>query len=417
MEYTYSVSEFLEFTNLYLEGINEVVVCGEISSIKLSQNKWFFITVKDEQCSMEVFAISAQNPICKQLTEGMLINIYGRPRLYQKTGRFSLFARLIVPAGEGLLKVTFEKLKAKLENEGLFDQQRKRELVPFPQKIGLITAKDSQAYKDFVKVLQERLGGIKIYYYPASVQGKDSIASIQQAFHYFNASGLELDAIALIRGGGSLEDLYSFNTEEVVKAIFSSKYPVICGVGHEGDITLADLVADVRASTPSNAAELICFGSDHAMAEVKHFEYKIATCMHTKTDKYVSQLASFSHATQRFAYVRIGIYKNLLAQFDKACENIQTNAKLKMLKADQSIEKALYSVSSKLKLAQAKTTANTKLLEALDYKRLLTKGYAIVYTADGKILHNAKDVNVGQSIKTQLANGVLISNIERSDYD
>jgi exodeoxyribonuclease VII large subunit len=313
--------------------------------------------------------------------------------------------------------VTFEKLKTKLENEGLFEQQRKRELVPFPQKIGLITAKDSQAYKDFVKVLQERLGGIKIYYYPASVQGKDSISSIQRAFQYFNASGIELDVIALIRGGGSLEDLYSFNTEEVVKAIFSSKYPVICGVGHEGDVTLADLVADVRASTPSNAAELICYGSDHAMAEVKHFEYKIDTCVHAKIRKYVNQITRFSHTTQRFAYLRTGRFKNLLTQFDKACESIQTIAKVKMLKSDQNIDKSFYSITSKLKLAYAAVAANSKLLEALDYNRLLIKGYAIVYTSEGKILRNARDVSVGQSIKTQLSYGVLISNIERSDYD
>ncbi len=417
MEYTYSVSEFLEFVNLYLEGISEVVVTGEISSIKLSQNKWFFITLKDENCSMEVFAISAQNPICKQLTEGMLVNIYGKPRLYQKSGRFSLFARLIVPAGEGLLKVTFEKLKAKLENEGLFDLNRKRDLVAFPQKIGLITAKDSQAYKDFVKVLQERLGGIKLYYYPVSVQGKDAISSIQQAFSYFNACDLDLDAIALVRGGGSLEDLYSFNTEEIVKAIFSSKYPVICGVGHEGDVTLADLVADVRASTPSNAAELICLGSEQAMDRVKHLEYKLAMCMHQKLSIYSTQLTRFSHASHTYAYERIGRYKNLLTKFDKLTDTIQNLAELKILTTNQSIAKAIYNINAKVKLANAHVSASIKLLEALDCKRLLTKGYAIVYTADDKIVQNVKDVKIGQSIKTQLAKGVLISNIESCNHD
>lgn len=417
MDYTYSVSEFIEFINLYLDGVDEVVVTGEISSIKLSQNKWFFITIKDESRSMEVFAVSQQNPICKQLSEGMLINIYGKPRLYQKTGRFSLFARLIVPAGEGHLKLTFEKLKSKLENEGLFDIKRKRELIAFPQKIGLITAKDSQAYKDFVKVLQERLGGIKLYFYPVSVQGKESISSIQEAFNYFNAADIKLDAIALVRGGGSLEDLYSFNTEEVVKAIFSSKYPVICGVGHEGDITLADLVADVRASTPSNAAELICYGSEHAMSEVKHLEYKIITCINTKLGMFKTQLSKFAYVTHTHTADRFDRYSTLLTKFDKTTDSIQNKTRLKALKTDQAVEKAYNIVMTRLKLTHANTTSSIKMLEALDYKRLLSKGYSIAYTDSGTIVKSTSTVVTGQNIKIKVIDGVLNSHIESVNND
>ena len=232
MEIVYSVSEFLDFINAYLEGVPEVVVQGEISSIKLSQGRWYFITIKDEQSSVDIFAVGSQIPLCRQLEEGMLVNVYGYPKLYKKSGRFSLNATNITPAGEGGLKLAFEKLKLKLEAEGLFDPSRKREITKFPQKIGLITARDSQAYKDFVKVLDARIKGVKIYFYPASVQGRDALKEISAGIAHFNALMPDLDVLVLARGGGSLEDLYTFNTEELARAIYSSKIPIFTCDGH-----------------------------------------------------------------------------------------------------------------------------------------------------------------------------------------
>ena len=165
MEKIFKVSEFNEFINVYLNQVGEITVEGEISQINISQGKWLFMTIKDESSSVEVFGILNTLPNYNLLEEGMLVHIYGVPRLYQKTGRFSISATQIMLAGEGSLKTAFEKLKSRLEKEGLFEKTRKRPLPMFPQKIGLITAKNSQAYYDFIKVLKARMGGIKIYFY------------------------------------------------------------------------------------------------------------------------------------------------------------------------------------------------------------------------------------------------------------
>ncbi|MBI3685145.1 exodeoxyribonuclease VII large subunit, partial [Candidatus Azambacteria bacterium] len=252
----FSVAEYVAYLNEALSE-RDAVVEGEISEYKINQSKWIFFKVKDEEATLECF--STVFKLRLPLEDGMRVRVYGRPGIYAKSGKFSMTVEWAEPAGEGALKRSFELLKAELEKEGLFAAARKRPLPRFPKKIALVASKESAAYGDFTKILKQRFGGLEVFLYHVQVQGGEAIADIQKAFSYFNAHHKELgiEAVALVRGGGSLEDLAAFNSREVAYAVFGSAVPVIAGIGHEQDETIADFVADVRASTPSQAAELL----------------------------------------------------------------------------------------------------------------------------------------------------------------
>ncbi len=387
MEKIFKVSEFNEFINIYLNKVGEVVVEGEISQINISQGKWLFLTIKDKDSSVEVFSVLNTISNYDLLEEGMLVHIYGIPRLYQKTGRFSISAYQILPAGEGSLKIAFEKLKLKLEEEGLFSEARKRPLPLFPQQIGLITAKNSQAYHDFIKVLTARMGGIKIYFYPVSVQGKGSVTGIVKAFEYFNSSKLNLDLIAVVRGGGSLEDLQSFNTQEVARAIYASKFPVVCGVGHEKDISISDMVCDLRASTPSNAAELIVEQKEYALTKVAgnfDYLYNYLNSLVLEKRNFVLRCVSTLELTLSLKIRGIATLTHLFrSQF--------------------------YNFEVLVKNRFSQTEQLTRFLKSLDYKNVLKRGFSITYNEFGKVVKFAKDAPPKTEVTTTLFDGKIVS--------
>lgn len=410
-EKVFQVSEFNEFINIYLSQVEEVIVEGEISQIKVSQKKWIFLTIKDKGSSVEVFGTVFQISGFDLLEPGMLVHVYGTPRLYKKTGRFSIFASRIVPAGEGALRLAFEKLKIKLEKEGLFAVERKRELPAFPERIGLITAKGSNAYGDFIKVLKARMGGIKIYFYPVTVQGRDSVTTIISALRYFNDHKSELDLLVLVRGGGSLEDLQSFNDEMVARAIFSSKIPVVCGVGHEDDVTIADLVCDLRASTPSNAAELIVRNRTDVINDINNKIYLIG-----------SSLRQIIEGRKRRIFDNVNILqhslRNRILFFNRAIDKFRMGFsgyihKLSSLAEKINISKQSLEKSARFWIEAKKTSlvALTRLLESLDFKRVLKRGYSITFGKNGKILKSAVGIEKGDIIRTMLEKGRLDSKV------
>ncbi len=410
-EQIFQVSEFNEYISTYLSQISQVVIEGEISSITISQNKWIYITIKDKTASVEVFATSYQIYNYDQLQQGMLVHIYGTPKLYQKTGRFSVTANRIVPAGEGALRIAFERLKLKLEREGLFT--RKRPLPAFPEHIGLITAKDSRAYSDFVKVLKERMGGIKISFFPVTVQGKDAISSITQAFTYFNTQQ-NIDLIVLTRGGGSLEDLQSFNDEQVARAIFSSKVPVVCGVGHEADISIADFVSDVRASTPSNAAELIVRSRSELLRDItfktKTIESSLKKLLDQKKQLLRTSVTILQNAIQNeIQNVRsvVNRFTTEFSLFTRECTSFHQKI--------MSIERQLIKVQEYwMKQKKIELTSLTRLLESLDFNKVLARGFSITTDANGKILKSSQTLTQGQPITTTLFHGKIQSEIAKT---
>ncbi len=247
-------TEFIKLTNDALRcELDETEIKGEVASFKINQNKWVFFDLKDEESSINCFMPVWELKI--PLEDGMKVLLRGLPRI-TKWGKFSVTVKKIAPVGEGSLKKAYELLKKKLEKEGLFLSLNKRALPENLTRIGVISSTQAAGYADFVKILNARWGGIEIQVAHTQVQGLDAPDQILRALNYFNERG-EVEVIAILRGGGSADDLACFNNEQLTRAVAGSRIPVITGIGHEVDETLCDLAADKRASTPSNAAEIL----------------------------------------------------------------------------------------------------------------------------------------------------------------
>jgi len=249
------VTEFIALTNQTLEYAYPLIeVEGEVASFKLNQGKYIFFDLKDEGASVGCFMMAWQLRL--PVEDGMKVVVSASPKL-TNWGKFSLTVRAIRPSGEGSLKKSFELLKAKLTGEGLFAAERKRILPEIPTHIGVVSSIEVAGYKDFIKILDDRFGGLRIDVAHAQVQGAGAADQIIEALRYFNSREDLPEVIVIVRGGGSADDLSVFNDELLVREIAASRVPTLVGVGHEVDVTLADLAADVRAATPSNAAQLL----------------------------------------------------------------------------------------------------------------------------------------------------------------
>jgi exodeoxyribonuclease VII large subunit len=350
----------------------------------------------------------------RALEEGMRVQVHGSPRLYQKTARFSLWADAIIPSGEGALNVAFVKLKAQLEKEGLFDIARKRTIPTFPERIGLITAKGSQAYNDFTKILRERMGGLKIFFYPIRVQGIESARSISNAFEYFNEHDHDLDVVVLTRGGGSLEDLQSFNDENVARAIFSSRIPVVSGVGHEGDITLADLVADLRASTPTNAAELITREKQFVQSDVNYMLQALVNTMDSEVQTRKSKMLHMLHILSGIMHRHNKLFTNAMHDFYHGIRHVAHQVDLRKRTIYEKSLALVAAIVSEQNKTSEKLSSHYRLLNSLDYKNVLKRGFSITKTKSGSILKSIDSVDSGDMISTQLAHGTIESTVTKS---
>ncbi len=250
-----TVSDFIAITNQTLEYAYPVVeIEGEVASFKVNQGKFVFFDIKDSGGSVGCFMMlfSLRVPI----EDGMKVVVTATPKLTQ-WGKFSLTVKAIRPSGEGSLKKSFELLLAKLDKEGLFAPERKRPLPAMPKRVAVISSPQAAGYADFIRIVGDRWGGLKLDVAAVTVQGADAPDQIIRALNYFNEQEELPEVIVIIRGGGSADDLSAFNDEQLVRAIAASRVPTLTGIGHEVDESLADMAADVRAATPSNAAQLL----------------------------------------------------------------------------------------------------------------------------------------------------------------
>lgn len=253
-EIKFSPTDFIAVVNQTLEyAYSSILIEGEVASFKVNQGKWVFFDIKDAESSIPCFMTLFQ--LRMPLEDGMKVVVRGVPKI-TKWGRFSFTVQAVRPVGEGSLKKAYEILKKKLADEGLFAAERKRQIPKDLTKIGVISSTAAAGYADFIKIINARWGGLKIQVAHTQVQGLDAPDQIIRALKYFNERN-NVQMIAILRGGGSADDLAAFNDEELVRAVAASKILVITGIGHEVDESLCDLAADVRASTPSNAAEML----------------------------------------------------------------------------------------------------------------------------------------------------------------
>jgi len=250
-----SVSEFVALFNQTLEfAYPNVTIIGELANFRISKNKWLYFDLKDDEAIVRFFGSVYVMP--GPLEDGMLIKVRGAPHLHPQYG-FSITVQSITPYGEGAIKKAASLLEAKLRAEGLFAPDRKRFLPYPPERIGLITSIESAAYTDFVKVISDRWGGLEIELIDVQVQGEQAPEQIVQAITAFNGLAEPPDVLVVTRGGGSTEDLQVYSAESVTRAVANSRIPTLVAIGHERDVSLSELAADQRASTPSNAAELL----------------------------------------------------------------------------------------------------------------------------------------------------------------
>ena len=263
-----SVSDFIAVTNQTLEyAYPSVEVEGEVASFKVNQGKFIFFDLKDAGGSVGCFMTVWQLRV--PIEDGMKVIVTATPKLTQ-WGKFSLTVKAVRPSGEGALKKSFEILKAKLDTEGLFAPERKRVLPTIPTYVAVISSTQAAGYADFIKIINERWGGLRIDVAHVVVQGADAPDQIIRALQYINTREELPEVIVIIRGGGSADDLSAFNDEQLVRAISASRVPTLVGVGHEVDVSLADLVADVRASTPSNAAQILVPDRQESIRAVRY---------------------------------------------------------------------------------------------------------------------------------------------------
>lgn len=273
----FSVSDFVASLNQTLEYAYPIVeVEGEVASFKVNQGKWVFFDLKDEGTSVGCF-MSLYN-LRVPIEDGMKVIVRATPKI-TPWGKFSLTIQSIRPSGEGSLRKSFELLKAKLDKEGLFAIDRKRSLPEIPAHIAVISSTQAAGYADFIKIINERWGGMKVDVAHTQVQGAGAADQIIRAIKYFNEQEILPEVLVIIRGGGSADDLSVFNDELLVREIAGSRIPTLVGVGHEVDETLADLAADVRAATPSNAAQIVVPDRRELVASLRHLVGRILSRM------------------------------------------------------------------------------------------------------------------------------------------
>ena len=414
---TFSVTQFVDFLNtafataVFPEG---VTIEGEVADYRVSQDRWIWFALKDEAAVISCFATTWQ--LRTPLEDGMRVRVIGIPKIYPKSGKFSVTVERVELVGEGALRRAFELLKKKLETEGLFSAARKRTIPRFPERIGLIASRESAAYTDFLRILKNRWGGVTVHLANVSVQGRDAARDIVGAFSYFNAHPELAEVLVLTRGGGSLEDLQAFNDEDVARAVFGSRAPVVVGVGHERDESLADFVADVRASTPSNAAEMIVPDRREIAAFVDGGVQRIDAAMRTalagKEDAVVSMAlrieARARHAVTAFDH-RIKDFRQHLAVFAERVVAEKTACSVLGARLVSNTLSWTNALSRRL-------DADSRLLTTLDPRRPLEKGYALVMKA-GKIVKDATKVDVGENVAIRLFRGELVAEVQEITVD
>ncbi len=329
----FSVSDFLAALNQTLEYAYPFVeVEGEVASFKVNQNKFVFFDLKDAGGTVGCFMTVWQLRI--PIEDGMKVVVRATPKL-TPWGKFSLTVQSIRPSGEGSLKKSFELLKAKLEKEGLFSDDRKRPLPELPVHIGVISSTQAAGYVDFITILNERWGGMKVDVAHVQVQGEAAADQMIRAIKYFNEQEQLPEVLVIIRGGGSADDLSSFNDELLVREIAASRIPTLVGVGHEVDETLADMAADVRAATPSNAAQIVVPDKRELVRSLRHLVARIL--------------------------VRLDLF------VDDMHREIKTT-----------LTHGLTILASRVELQQSQLVNQQQVLAAYDPQAVLERGYAIV---------------------------------------
>ncbi len=435
----WKVSELTEQISGLLEGaFADVWIEGEVSNYKAAQSGHLYFTLKDARAQIRCVCFRDQLRGVKFRPEdGLHIRVRGALGVYEVRGEYQIYVSHIEPMGLGALQLAFEQLKKKLQEEGLFDEARKKALPVMPRCIGIVTSPTGAAIRDILRVLKRRFAGAHVQVYPVKVQGEGAAKEIAAALAYFSRTKFA-EVVILARGGGSLEDLWAFNEEIVARAIAACEIAVISGVGHEVDFTIADFVADLRAPTPSAAAEIV-------VRSRQEFDHQIATHQRHLAQQMRYLLSQRKHRVRDLQMHRGFRQMEMLVrrrhqQLDELSSALGITLRLKLGSARQRLARAGGQIGSfdlrgraatlRRRVEQRSEALRTLLDRALVVKRhryekaklqldersplaLLDRGYAIAYDASGKVLRSADQVAIGEDIGVRLARGSLDATVRR----
>lgn len=407
-----SVSECHTLLNIHLGLLGQVVVEGEISEKSISGGKWLFVTLKDNLASLQLFGVVFQLSGVSQLDVGMQVEVVGHFRTHPRSGKLSLMISQIVPKGEGAAIQAYKRLESLLSSQGLFDQRHKRPLPKYVERVGLLTATNSQAYLDFVKVAAQRYQAVQIEHIPIKVQGSDAAASIIAALES-NSHRTDLDVLVLTRGGGSIEDLMAFNDEQVVRSIFASNIPIVCAIGHEGNITLAELVSDLRASTPSNAAELVVFEQKQALEIISHLEHRAWNSLYFQVSSKQRRLNQLNQVMLTVLYSQVSSYETVSKRLELIEKTLTTELASMEHKARALETRLLTHLIRKLERLEAQLNLLKSNLSRADMHTILKRGFSLTTTMAGEVITDVNQLRIGERLIHQLNRGRIESQITK----
>ncbi len=390
-----SVSDLTRFIRILLESeptLSEIWVVGEISNFTRAASGHVYFTLKDSGASLKcVIWRNAARTLRVHLQDGMAIEAFGSIGVYEQGGNYQFYITAVRPAGEGWLYQQFLRLKAQLEAEGLFAEERKRPIPPFPKRIGVVTSPTGAALQDILNTLQRRYPLVEVILAPSAVQGEEAPLELVRALEALNRIP-DLDVILLARGGGSIEDLWAFNDEHVVRAVAASRVPVITGVGHETDYTLVDFASDLRAPTPTGAATLAT--PDRA--------------------ELLLQLERTLQRLNRLTLQRLNQESARLTQLDMRLRRVSPMRRIEdqHQRLDTLLLRLQNAATRLVTQRRAHLQAVTAHLDALNPLAVLERGYALIERPQGGILTRAAQAHPGDAVHIRLADGTLAAKVE-----
>ncbi|ENH97429.1 exodeoxyribonuclease VII large subunit [Gracilibacillus halophilus YIM-C55.5] len=420
--------------------LTHVWLKGEISNFKHHSRGHMYMTIKDDQANIRAVMFASHNRQLRFMPEdGMNVLLHGHVSVFEAQGQYQLYVKEMIPDGLGDLHLAYEQLKEKLTKEGLFLSERKQSLPEFPSRIGVLTSPTGAAIRDILTTLSRRFPLAKVLIIPVAVQGNNAAQTIVDGLQYANELK-DVDLLIVGRGGGSMEELWSFNEEIVARAIAASNKPVISAVGHETDLTISDLVADARAPTPTAAAEIAVPSQSDLMERIKQFDQRLHYHQHQLVqrkkeaikrlkqsqvfrfprrfveekeqvlDRYIDQL---NQGIQRNYRDKKLAYHFLLKRFEQQNPRRQMHQKQQLLLSNrQRLEQSIHVVMQmKNKQFQHKLTQ----LSLLDPIRIMQRGYSITYSEDGDILTNTTNVQPKDTVRVRMSNGILTCEVKTKE--
>jgi exodeoxyribonuclease VII large subunit len=393
-----SVGEITRYLRELLDSdeiLRDVWVSGEVSNPSYPASGHLYFTLKDQTSALKCVMWKPQVLRLRfTLQAGMALEAHGAISVYEQGGQYQLYVDSVRQVGEGALYQEFVRLKAKLDAEGLFDEERKRPIPAAPAAIGVVTSPSGAALQDILNTLQRRYPLARVVIAPTAVQGDAAPAEIVAALQRLNSEP-DLEVILLARGGGSLEDLWAFNDERVVRAVFNSRLPVISGVGHETDFTLADFAADLRAPTPTAAAELATPDREELIARVRQLSRELDDAASARLDYESSQLANLQRGLERLSPLR--------------------TIKERQQRVDELGFRSLLAAQGILARAHARYSGMNQLLSSLNPEAVLQRGYAIVRDPVGEIIRSVKQSIPDSHVSIKVSDGEFNARVTGGD--